>query len=94
MVEVAQIREHTNRLDVHISTRPDRLHPQVLRDLAHVIVRPLSSIFERLLQLGEVPEDWEKANAIPIFKKGPKEDPENYRLIILTSVPEKVTGSK
>ncbi|MCQ4187848.1 hypothetical protein FK515_30265, partial [Klebsiella pneumoniae] len=37
-----------------------------------------------------VPEDWKKANVTPIYKKGLKEDPGNYRFISLTSVPGKV----
>ncbi|PKU40435.1 rna-directed dna polymerase from mobile element jockey-like [Limosa lapponica baueri] len=39
---------------------------------------------------GEVPEDWRKANITPVYKKGKKEDPGNYRTISLTSVPGKV----
>jgi len=37
-----------------------------------------------------VPEDWRKANVTPIFKKGKKEDPGNYRPVSLTSIPGKV----
>ncbi|KAK4823788.1 hypothetical protein QYF61_006510 [Mycteria americana] len=35
----------------------------------------------------EVPEDWRKANATAVFKKGKKEDPQNYRLASLTLIP-------
>ena len=40
-------REYLNELDIHESLGPDRRHPQVLRELASVIVRPVSIIFER-----------------------------------------------
>jgi len=62
----------------------------VLRELADVIAEPLSIIFERSWRTGEVPEDWGKANVIPVLKKGKKEDPGNYRLVNLTSILGKV----
>jgi len=69
---------------------PDGMHPRVLRELEDVIGEPLSVIFERSWRTGEVPEDWRKATVTAIFKKGKKEDPGNYRLASLTSIPGKV----
>ncbi|KAK4816776.1 hypothetical protein QYF61_022888 [Mycteria americana] len=59
------------------------------RSCFDVIARPCLVIFDRSWQLGEMPEDWRKANGTLIFKKG-KEDPGNYRPVSLTSIPGKV----
>ena len=39
-----------------------------------------------------VPEDWSLASMTPIYKKGCKEDPGNYRPVSLTLVPREGYG--
>ena len=39
---------------------------------------------------GKTPEDWSKGLITPVFKKGDKLDPSNYRAITLLSIPGKV----
>ncbi|KFZ54468.1 hypothetical protein N338_00962, partial [Podiceps cristatus] len=85
-----QVQEYLRNLKVHRSMSPDEKHPQVLRELVVEVAKPLSIIFERSWQSGEVPTDWRRGNIIPIFRKGKKEDPGNYRPVSLTSVPDKM----
>lgn len=70
LVEEDQVKEHLNKLDIQKSIGPDRMHLHLLMELANVTVRPLLIIiFEKSQCSGEVPEDWEKVNVTPIFKK-------------------------
>ncbi|KFV00654.1 RNA-directed DNA polymerase from mobile element jockey, partial [Tauraco erythrolophus] len=85
-----RVKELLLRLDAHKSMGPDGIHPRVLRELADVITKPLSIIFGQSWLTGEVPLDWRLADVTPIYKKGRKEDPGNYRPVSLTSVTGKV----
>ncbi|KAK4826739.1 LOW QUALITY PROTEIN: hypothetical protein QYF61_010992 [Mycteria americana] len=79
-----------HHLDTHKSVGPDEIHPRVLKEMAEVLTKPLSIIYQQSWLTGEVPADWRLANVTPIFKKGWKEDLGNYRPVSLTSVPGKL----
>ncbi|GAB0184114.1 mitochondrial enolase superfamily member 1 [Grus japonensis] len=77
-------------LDTHKSMGLDGIHPRVLRELVEVLTKPFSIIYQQSWLTREVPVDWRLANVMPIYKKGWKEDPGNYRPVSLTSVPGNV----
>jgi len=70
-----QFYDHLRNLNIPKCVGPDDIHPRVLRELAGAVAKPLSMLFEKSWQSGEVPGDWEKQNIVPSFKKGRKEDP-------------------
>jgi hypothetical protein len=72
---------------------PDQIHPRTLKELKKQVSEPLSIIFRKSLDKGEIPKDWKKARVVPIYKKGSKSDPNNYRPVSLTSVPCKLLES-
>ena len=48
--------------------------------------------FSASISQGTVPSDWKLANVVPIFKKGSKSCPLNYRPVSLTSICCKILG--
>ena len=65
---------------------PDGVHPLVLKSCASCLSKPLTVIFNESLKSGCIPMDWKRPNISPIFKKGCRSEPLNYRPISLTSV--------
>ena len=65
---------------------PDQIGPQLLKELSDVISTPLATVMRKSVETGEVPRDWRTANVTPIFKKGARGSPANYRPVSLTSV--------
>lgn len=76
-------------LNTHRSMGPSEVHLRVLKELVDVVAKTLL-IFGKSWWSGEVPGDWKKENIAPIFKKGRKKHPGNYRHVSLTPVTGKI----
>ena len=93
---------HRNMKEIHISVNgiikllqglkpdkapgPHRIKPLLLQKLCLEIAPIMKVIFSRSLDDGSLPPDWFKANVSPVFKKGEKSSPSNYRPISLTCI--------
>ncbi len=89
----AKVKDKLDKLKPFSAPGPDGLSPFILKELSTEICFPLSVIFQRSLNEGLVPSDWKLANVTPIFKKGSKFEPGNYRPVSLTSILCKVMES-
>ena len=65
---------------------PDRIHPKALKELAEILAKLQTIIFNTSIQTGIVPDLWKIGNIIALYKKEDKSDPGNYRPVSLTSV--------
>ena len=73
------------RLKTNKSPGGDGLHPRVLVELKEELATPIRMIFTTSLRDGHLPLSWKEGNITPIFKKGKRQVPGNYRPISLTS---------
>ena len=77
-------------LNPNKASGPDEISPRLLKEL-HVELAPiLTKIYRSSLSTGIVPEDWKTALVAPVYKKGPKCKPSNYRPISLTCIASKL----
>ena len=81
-----EVKKKIRKLRKDAAAGPDEIGPRVLQELENEIAPALVMIFRHSLSTGEIPADWKRANVTPIFKKGTKADPGNYRPVSLTSV--------
>ena len=70
----------------HKATGPDDIPGQLLKLLAYDILDVYTLLFQASLVQGIIPNDWKRAKIMPLFKKGDKSKPENYRPVSLTSI--------
>ena len=64
----------------------DRIPPKLLKEIVEQISTPLAKLFNLSLKEGIVPSEWKEANITPLFKKGSRNKPDNYRHVSLTLV--------
>lgn len=93
--EVYNILSHLN---VRKSSGIDEIPPRLLRECATGISESLSTVFNRSFTSARFPTAWKQALVIPIFKRGDKSSPGNYRPIsllpILSKVLERIVNNK
>jgi hypothetical protein len=87
------IKDKLLHLESSKATGPDGIPARVLRECAHVLHKPLSSLFTLSFSTGIVPKEWKCANVVPVYKSGGKSDPNNYRPISLLPIIGKVMES-
>ena len=81
-----QMEKELKSLNEYKSPGPDKVHPKIIKEMAQELALPLKILFDRTLEEGRIPQKWKTAEVIPIFKKGAKNQPGNYRPVSLTSI--------
>ena len=81
-----KVKEKIRNLKTHSAAGPDGTGPKILKEAMNELAKPLTYIFKYSLETGQVPHDWRHARVTPIYKKGTKGDPGNYRPVSLTCI--------
>ena len=85
-ISIQGVEKLLHNLDPNKASGPDNIPNKILKLCAKELAPAITHIFNQSLNTGILPVDWKNANISPIFKKGNKHDPSNYRPVSLTSV--------
>ena len=77
-------------IDVTKASGPDNIPGRLLKEGAIYLAKPLSDLFNVSLLTGSLPSDCKRVNVTPVFKKGSRHTPSNYRPVSLTSTVIKI----
>jgi hypothetical protein len=61
-------------LTIDKATGPDGISARLLKECSDEITPSLTALFNMLLSLGKVPQEWKAANVVPVHKKGDNHD--------------------
>ena len=65
---------------------PDGISGNTLKECRDELIEPIFEIIRYFLDSGKVPMEWKRAEVVPIYKSGGRDEPLNYRPVSLTSV--------
>ena len=84
-IDSSDILQALDKLTGKICRTPENIPSYVIKKIGPSIIRPLLIIFNNSLLTCTVPDQWKISYIIPVFKKGSRNIPKNYRPISLTS---------
>lgn len=86
-INKAKIRKKIiEKLKKYKSPGPDGIHRRIVKESMGQHLVPLEIIFQYSFEQKQLPHDWLIAHITPIYKKGARCDPENYRPVSLTCI--------
>ena len=84
------VKSQLNSFDPKKSTGLDDVSPRFLKDGALVLTEPLTHIINLSILTETVPSELKRAKIVPLYKKGFKLDPGNYRPVSILSAVSKI----
>ena len=85
IITAKDIQDAIKDIPTYAAPGPDKLPAVVLKECVNELTEAISILWRKSLDTGEIPDLLKLQTIIPLYKKGSKALPENYRPVSLTS---------
>ena len=85
-VSEAGIEKLLRNLNPGKAAGPDEIPTRILKELAEELTPVITALIRQSLETGILPKQWKDAWVTPVFKKGARCEPANYRPVSLTCI--------
>ena len=83
-IKPEDVEKKLNKLNTSKAAGPDGISPRVLKELSSELAPILTILMNKSIEEGTIPQQWKNGHVTPIFKKGSRNKPDNYRPVTLT----------
>lgn len=83
-IKQEEVEKKLNKLNTSKAAGPDGISPRILKELSSELAPVLTVLMNKSIEEGEIPQQWKNGHVTPIFKKGSRNRPDNYRPVTLT----------
>ena len=89
-ITTLEVKQILNKLNINKATGLDGIGPKILKLCSDYIAEAITFLINKSISEGIFPNDLKCASVIPVYKSGPKTNPNNYRPISILPTLSKV----
>lgn len=89
-ITMEEVQTAVQQLKNRKSPGTDNITNEMIKYGGREIHQEITKLFQNIIRTGEVPREWKTSLSVPIYKKGKRKDPDNYRNITLLNSTHKL----
>ena len=84
-IDIERVKRMIDGLKEKSAPDPDGIPNKMIKEIKNEVAQPITMLYQKCMEESKIPDEWRMTHITPIYKKGIRADPGNYRPVNLTS---------